>query len=230
MEQTRPLPPKHEDKGGASVIRLLRRPPVGQRDAGHPSRDGKDDQGRVLPLQDDEGLPRPPQSRLGHARAARRAGCREDPGHNQGGHRTEDKRGGIQRDVPQGGDEVHQGMVGPDGQDGLLGRSGQPVHHLRQPLHRDTVVAVEATVRQGTALQGLHHPALFAGGGHGAQFARAQPAGLLPRRQGHDGHGTVPHHHAEGRDDAVGQTLLPGMDDDTVDIAVKHCAVRRTED
>jgi len=41
------------------------------------------------------------------------------------------------------------------------------------------VVAPQAALRQGAALQGLHHPALFAGGGNGSLDPRAEPARLL---------------------------------------------------
>ena len=52
-------------------VGLLRRPAHGQRHAGHPPRGGARLQGRVPPLPDDEGLPRPPQGRAGTATACR---------------------------------------------------------------------------------------------------------------------------------------------------------------
>ena len=50
---------------------------------------------------------------------------------------------------------------------------------------------------QGPAVQGLHHPALLARCRYRTELARAEPAGLLPRREGPDGDRTV--HRAERR-------------------------------
>ncbi len=61
-------------------------------------------------------------------------------------------RGRIQCRLPQGRHEVHQGVGRPDAQDGLLGGHEGPVHHLRQPLHRNPVVAAETALQERTAL------------------------------------------------------------------------------
>ena len=47
---------------------------------------------------------------------------------------------------------------------------------------------------KGLLYKGYTHPALLAGRRHGALDPRAEPAGLLPRREGHDRRGPVPHH------------------------------------
>ena len=51
---------------------------------------------------------------------------------------------------------------------------------------------LEAALRQGAALQGLHHPALLARRRNGSLDPRTEPARLLPRREGHDLHVAVP--------------------------------------
>ena len=58
----------------------------------------------------------------------------------------------VQRHLPQRGDEVHRRVAQPHREDRLLGGYGRPLHHLRQPLHRDTVVSVEGTLQEGLAL------------------------------------------------------------------------------
>ena len=192
MGRTRHVPQKHHDPRGPSHVRILRRSPLGKRHARHPPRHGPHDQGRILPLQDAAGLPRAPQGRMGHSRTARGTGRREEARHHQGRHRQEDLHRGVQPHVPRGGDGVHGQVGGPHAQDGLLGQHGRPVHHLRQQIHRDAVVAPEAALRQGPALQGLHHPALLARRRNGPLDPRTEPARLLPRREGHDLHVAVP--------------------------------------
>ena len=73
-------------------------------------------------------------------------------------------------------------------------------------------------------------PALLAGRRHGALDPRVEPAGLLPRREGHDRRGPVPHHGPQTRDGGLGHPLLPGMDHHAVDPAVEYGALRRPED
>ena len=66
-----------------------------------------------------------------------------------------------------------------------------PYITLRQQIHRNPLVASETALRQGATLQRLHHPALLAGRRHGTFDPRAEPAGLLPRREGYHLHGAV---------------------------------------
>ena len=74
---------------------------------------------------------------------------------------------------------------------GLLGQPRRPVRDLRARLYRERLAVAQAALRQRLAVQGLHHSAVFAGGGHGAQLARAEPAGLLPRCERHLCDGTL---------------------------------------
>ena len=58
-------------------------------------------------------------------------------------------------------------------------------NNLRQQVYRDTVVAPAAVLQQGPALQGLHHPAIFARCRYWSELTRAEPAWLLSRCKGH---------------------------------------------
>ena len=169
---------------GCSGVHLLRRSAVRQRHARHPSRDGAFHQGCHLPLQDPDRIPGPPPRRLGYPRPPGGTGCGEEARHHQGRHRHEDFRGRVQRHLPQGSDEIHQGAGEHDAARGLLGGHERPVHHLRQPLHRNPLVPAEGHLRQGSPVQGLHHPALFPDGRHRSELPRAQPARLLQGRDG----------------------------------------------
>ena len=89
---------------------------------------------------------------MGYSWTARGTGCGKSTRHYERGYWQEHFRGGIQCRLPQGRHEVHQRVGRPDSQDGLLGGHEEPLHHLRQPLHRNPVVAVEATLQERTAL------------------------------------------------------------------------------
>ena len=78
-----------------------------------------------------------------------------------------------------------------DEQDGILGRHEQPVHHLRQPLHRNFVVSVETIVRERVPVQGLHDTTLFPGCRNRIKHARVEPTGMLPGCEGHDMRGSI---------------------------------------
>ena len=104
----------------------------------------------------------------------------------------------------------------------LLGGYGRSVHYLRQPLYRDPVVAPQGNLRQGTSLQRQVHTAVFPGRWHRPQQPRAQPAGLLPRCQGHNLHRPV-------QGDRGGGPVLPRLDHHPVDPAVQYGALRGTE-
>ena len=121
-------------------------------------------------------------------------------------------------------------MERPDPPHGILGRHGVPLRHLRAEVHGIRVVAALADACQGPALQGLHHSAVQPQGGHGPQQPRAQPAGCLPRRDGHHGGGAVPAPAGErgpGAGDGRRRSRRPaggpaGLDDHPVDPAVQH--------
>ena len=87
--------------------------------------------------------------------------------------------------------EVHPRVGRFDEQDGVLGRHEQPVHHLRQPLHRNFVVSVETIVRERIPVQGLHDTTLFPGCRNRIKHARVEPTGMLPGCEGHDMRGSI---------------------------------------
>ena len=89
---------------------------------------------------------------MGYSWTARRTGCGKGAWHYERRYWQDYFRGRIQCRLPQGRHEVHQRVGRPDTQDGLLGGHEEPLYHLRQPLHRNVVVAVEATLQERTAL------------------------------------------------------------------------------
>ena len=159
---------------------------------------------------------------MGHPRTARKAGRRR----NSASPRRTSARRSPSREYNRTCREAVMEFTGvwgePHAQDGLLGQHGRSVHHLRQQIHRDAVVAAEAALRQGPALQGLHHPALLAGRRNGPLDPRAEPAGLLPRREGHDLHGAVPgdprRQEQKLFEGVEGDLLLPRLDHNAVDL------------
>ena len=166
---------------------------------------------------------------MGYTRTARRTGRREETRNHQGGYRQEDLHRGVQPHLPRSRHGVHRHVGEPDPKDGILGQHGRPLHHLRQQVHRVAVVAPQAALRQGTALQGLHHSALLARGRNRALDPRAEPARLLPRRQGYDGRGTVPHPQPQARNGGLGNPCLPGLDHHALDPALEYGPLRRPE-
>ena len=185
MGAGRPVPSEYRRARGAYSVLVLRGTAFGKRHAGYSPRTGTYHQRYVLPLQNNAGLPGAAQGRLGYTRTARRIRRGEETRYNQGGYRQENQRGRLQRRMPAGGNEIYQGVDEPHQADGLLGGSGAPVYHLRQQVYRNALVPAQAVIYQGIPLQGLHHPALLAYGRYGTQFARAQPARLLPRYKRH---------------------------------------------
>ena len=173
-----------------------------------------------MPLQDPVRIQGAPPRGMGHPRTACRAGSGEEARHHQGRHRTEDKRRGLQPHLPRGGDEIYGRMAYPYRAHRLLGRHGRPLYHLRQPLHRDALVAPEADILEGTALQGQVHTALFSCRRYRAQQPRAQPAGLLPRRQGH-------HLRRPVQGNRRGRAVFPRVDDHSLDTPVQYRPLRR---
>ena len=110
---------------GRPALGVQRGPADRQRHARHAPRRGARVQGRVPALQDDEGLPRPPQGRLGLPRAARRARRREGARLlRQEGHRGLRHRR-VQRALPRLGAAPRRRVRRPDRAHGLLGRHGR---------------------------------------------------------------------------------------------------------
>ena len=180
---------------------------------------------------------------MGHARPARGAGRGEEARHHQGGHRPHDLHRRVQPHVPRSRHGVHGRMGGPHAPHGLLGEHGGSVRHLRQQVHRNPLVAAAPALRQGAPLQGLHHPALLARRGNGPLDPRAEPARMLPRREGHHLHGAVPRRARRPERSPLrrgprrerraarsrsGRHLLPGMDHNPLDAALEHGAGRRS--
>ena len=168
---------------------------------------------------------------MGHARTACRVRRRKETRHHQGGHRAHNLHRGVQPRLPRGGDGVHGPVGRTHAQNGLLGQYGRPLHHLRQQIHRNPLVASETALRQGATLQRLHHPALLAGRRHGTFDPRAEPAGLLPRREGYHLHGAVQNHPRRAERKTLRRSrrrsLLPGLDHHALDTAVEYRAGRR---
>ncbi len=95
------LPTQPRRDRGRAEVDVLRGPADRQRHARHPPRRGARLQGRLPPLQDHEGLLRPPDGRLGLPRPAGRARRREGTRlHRQARHRGVRHRR-VQRPVPR---------------------------------------------------------------------------------------------------------------------------------
>ena len=111
--------------GRRPAVDLLRGPADRERDAGHPPRRGTRLQGRLPPVQDDEGLPRPAHGRLGLPRPARRAGRREGTRlHRQARHRGVRHRR-VQRALPRVRAAPRRRLRRTERPHGVLGRFRQ---------------------------------------------------------------------------------------------------------
>ena len=141
------FPPQHRRTRGLPHIHLLRRTAVGQWHAGHSPCDGAHHKRHFLSLQNDARLPSASQSGLGHTRSARRTRRGKDARYHQRGYRQKNQCGRIQRRLPPRGDEIYQRVDGTHPENGLLGRFGQSVYHLRQQIHRNALVAASATLQ-----------------------------------------------------------------------------------
>ena len=134
-----PSPASLQQTAGGPPLDLLRGPADRQRHARDPPRRGPRLQGRLPPLQDHEGLPRPPQGRLGLPRPAGRA--RRGEGARllrQGRHRGVRRRR-VQRPLPRVGAAARRRVRVDDRADGLLGGH---VHQAYRTMDADYVEAV----------------------------------------------------------------------------------------
>ena len=124
-------------RADAAALDLLRGPADRQRHPRHAPRRGPRLQGRLPALQDDAGLPRRPQGRLGLPRPAGRDRGREGAGlQRQARHRGVRHRR-VQREVPRVRAAQRRPVRGDDRADGLLGRHVRPVpHDGRRPTSR----------------------------------------------------------------------------------------------
>ncbi len=187
-----------------------------QRDARHAPRRGARLQGRLPPLPDHEGLPRPAAGRLGLPWPAGRDRSREGARlHQQTGHRGVRHRG-VQRQVSRVGPAPCRRVRGHDRAHGVLGRfrDGLPDHGPL--LRRVGVVVAQADLRQGIARPGPPGHALVPARRHAAVRPRAG-AGLRDRR-GPVGLRAVP----ADRWPAGRRRRAAGLDDDAVDARVQH--------
>ena len=163
------------------AVDLLRGSADRQRPARHPPRRGPGLQGRLPALQDDAGLPRRAEGRLGLPRAAGRARRREGARlRRQERHRGLRHRR-VQRPVPRVRAAPRRRLRGDDRADGLLGRHRPPLPHHGAGLRRVGVVGAQADPRQGPAGRGLPRRAVLPALRHRALRPRAG-AGL---RDGH---------------------------------------------
>ena len=78
--------------------------------------------------------------------------------------------------------------------------------------------------------KGLHHPALLSYGRHRSEFTRTEPAGMLPRRQGHHLHRAVRGSRSARKHERMGHSMFPCMDNHTLDTPIEHGSLRRTVD
>jgi hypothetical protein len=127
--------------------KFLRGAAHGQREARHPPRDGPDHQGPLLPLPDDEGVPRGPEGRVGHPRPPRRDRGREGarprgPAPGRGLRRRR-----LQRGLPHERPPLQGPLGRPHPEDGLLGGPLGPLRHLREPVHRERLAPPPADLR-----------------------------------------------------------------------------------
>ena len=167
---------------GPPALGVQRGPADRQRHARHPPRRGARVQGRVPALPDDEGLPRPPQGRLGLPRPARRARGREGARLlGQEGHRGVRHRR-VQRAVPRVGAAARRRVRRPHRAHGLLGRHGRRLLDDGPALRRERVVVAQADLRQGPARAGPPRLAVLPALRHRAVRPRAR-AGLRDRRR-----------------------------------------------
>ena len=136
-------------------------PPTANGRPGHPPRARAHVQGPLSALQDDARLPLPAQSRLGHARPARRARDRERARHlRQAAHRAGSRHRELHGAVPRVRDAPRRRVGSHDRAHGLLGRLRGRLLHAAQRLHRERLVPAEADLGQGPHLSGLQGRAL----------------------------------------------------------------------
>ena len=133
---------------------------------------------------------------MGYTRTASRAGRGEGIGHHEGRYRQEDLcRSSITPPAARDVMKFTKEWDGSDTEDGLLGRPGEPVYHVRQPLYRDLVVSMlKELYKKGLLyIKAIRSSRIRPLPGTGLEHARVEPARLLSRREGYDLYGTVPH-------------------------------------
>ncbi len=209
------LPPVGGGRRGPPALDVLRGPPDRQRPTRHPPRRGARLQGRLPPLQDDAGLPRRPEGRVGLPRAARRARRREGARLLRQGRHRGVRRRGVQRQVPRVGAPARRRLRGDVGPDGLLGRHRRRLRDDDPVVRRVGLVGAEADPRGRPAGRGLPRGAVLPPLRDRALRPRAR-AGL---RDGDRPVGLCPVPPDVG---AARRCGAAGVDDDPLDAGVEH--------
>ena len=168
-------------------------------------------QGRLPPLQDDARLPRAPQGRLGHARAAGRGGGREGAPHpRQGGHRAVRRRA-VHPQVHRVGLPVHERVGGADRARRLLGATSTTPTSPTTALRRERVVgALASCYKKGLLYQG--HKVVWWWAQGGTALSLGARWGRGTRRS------TTRACTSRSRWSARQDTVAPRVDDDAVDL------------
>ena len=130
-------------------------------------------------------VPRRTESGMGH-RPACGVGRGKRTRHHQRGHRGQIDHRGVQRGVQKAV------MRYTDIWNDLTRKMGYWVdmdapYVTYENKYIESVWWLLTTRQQRLALQGLHHPAVQPCGRNGIEFTRTEPAGCVPRRQGHHG-------------------------------------------
>ena len=156
--QHRPARPGRERR---QRVRLLRRPAVRQRAAAlrppaHRLRQGPDP---ALP--DDARQAGRAPLRLGHPRAAGRAGGDAPQRHQDHRRDPRARHREVQRGLPRVGHEVHRRVARVRHPPGALGRLRQRLPDHEPRLHGVGDLGLQAALRQGPGLRGLPRPAVL---------------------------------------------------------------------
>ena len=140
------LPAQRGGAAGRAAVHVLRGAADGERDAGRAPRAGARLQGSDPALQDDAGLPRAAEGRLGHARAT--GGAR---GRARAGAALEARDRGVrarrvQPQVPRVGVPLRRRLGADDGANRVLDRYCRGVRDVLERVHRDGVVDLPAAL------------------------------------------------------------------------------------
>ncbi len=220
LARGRRVPPPARAAQGGPALGLLRGSADRERAAGDPPHRVPDVQGRLPPLQGDDGSLRSAQGRLGLPRPPGRARGREgDRDEDQAGHRgVRDRR--VQPAVSRVGPAVRGRVRTPDGAPGLLDRHGRRVLDHGHRVHRERVVVAQAASREGVVVPGRSHHHLLPAMRHAA--VRRRGGDGLRRRRGPERLHPVPHRRSAPP--LARRSLDARVDDHAVDADLQHRA------